>query len=304
MTNNQNLPTILVTGGSGLIGSNFIDAYSSNYQIINLSHDSQNAVDITDLDSLESVIQKYPQANSIIHLAAYTDVNGAFEQTNDKNGPAYQVNVVGTQNLIELAQSYNKFLIHISTAYVFNGHKKDPYLETDQPDPIEWYGQTKFWAETTYTKAFQTNNWRNWTILRLDQPFRSSPFAKKDVAHKIITGIQNNSLYPQFTNHWFGPTFIDDLAKIFDFVLQNPHLFQGEIFHASSGEQWTDYDFANLINTSLNLGGNIKSGDLNTYLASAQRPYQINTALNCDKLTKILDFKLTPIKEAVKTLRF
>jgi len=66
--------------------------------------------------------------------------------------------------------------------------------------------------------------------------------------------------------------------------------------------KWTDYDFGQLIKNTHNLSGQIKVGDLNQYLQSLDRPYQRNTALNNQKISSLLDFKLHTIKEAVKQI--
>lgn len=286
---------ILSTGLSGLVGSKIKQQLCGEYQFENLdlSHPTQS-IDIINFKQVIGAFTKSP-ASIIIHLAAYTNVTGAWKQNGDKQGLAYRVNVNGTKNIVQACRETEKHLIHISTAYVFDGQKKEPYLETDSLNPIEWYGQTKALAEDVVT-----NSDINWTILRIDQPFRSDPFSKKDVVHRIIDGIKDNNLYPQFTNHYFGPTFIDDFAKVVKWTIQTHAL---GLFHAAAGEQWTDYDFASLINKRLQLGGNIKKGDLSDYLKTLNRPYQKNTALNCDKLKKQLDFSMLSISEAVSRVK-
>lgn len=285
------LKPLLTTGLNGLVGSRFAKDFSDQYQIDNLDlRDQDQPADITKYDQ---VLKRFEnsEATHVIHLAAYTDVTGAWEQTDDKNGLAYQVNVVGTANIIKAAEATNKHLIYVSTAYVFDGEKLEPYTEDDQTNPIEWYGKTKYLAEELVTKANTP-----WTILRIDQPFRSDEFEKVDTVHRIIKGIKDGSLYPQFTNHFFGPTYVNDFVKVLDFVVRTSPT---GLYHASSGEQWTDYEFAKLINEALKLGGEIKEGDLEAYLAKSERPYQRNTAMNTDKLAKILDFKQKTIKEAI-----
>ncbi len=286
---------LLGTGLSGLVGSkltqSFADVYS--FQNLDVSH-PENPVDITQLDQVQKAFEA-SDAAVVIHFAAFTDVTKAWEQKDDKNGIAYKVNVTGTENIVKAAEATGKHVIHISTAYVFNGEKPEMYTEEDQLSPIEWYGQTKAWAEEKVTASSAP-----WTILRIDQPFRSDPFAKVDIAHRILQGLKEGTLYPQFTNHFFGPTFIDDFAKVINWVIRTKTT---GLFHASSGEMWSDYDFAKLINESLQLGGEVKEGDLNKYLETLNRPYQKNTSMDCSKLKQAIDFKMTPITEAVKLLK-
>ncbi|MCL2110345.1 SDR family oxidoreductase [Microgenomates group bacterium] len=287
---------IITTGINGLVGSKFKQLFSSQYEIINLGLDEATPTDITNLANVEAIVAQNSDAIAVVHLAAYTDVNGAFAQTDDQNGLAYQVNVLGTQNIVATARNYHKYLIAVSTAYVFDGAKETPYTETDPPRAIEWYGQTKLLAEESIISAPDLKS----SILRIDQPFQNETAAKQDTLHRIITGLEANTLYPQFTDHYFGPTYLDDFAKIIDFFLRKQ--LTG-IYHCSSGESWTDYDFARLIARKYNFDPDlVQKGSLEKYLATTNRPYQVNTALNIDKLKSVLDFDLTPIDVAIKGL--
>ncbi len=291
-TTQKIMKKIIVTGSNGLIASKFVKKYQDQYEIVCFELSGQPAVDITDLPSLEEQLAKNQDAQAIVHCAAYTDVNGAFAQTGDKNGLAWQVNVVGTANLANLAKKYNLFLIHLSTAYVFDGQKRSLYFEEDKMCPIEWYGQTKAEAERVInhsgTKA---------AILRIDQPFSQEKFVKIDTLHRIIEGLQTGTLYPQFTNHWFGPTYIEDLIQVIEFFIRKQ---QTGLFHASSGEKWSDYEFALAVKDLLDLPGKVKKGDLESYLKTLTRPYQINTAMSNEKLLSIIDFPLKTIKQAIR----
>ena len=286
------MKSLLATGLNGLVGSRFAKDFENTYEFDSLDvRDEKQPTDITNYDQVLERFQN-SDATHIIHLAAYTDVTGAWKQTDDENGITYKVNVTGTPNVIKAAEVTNKHLIYVSTAYVFDGEKKELYTEEDAPNPIEWYGKTKFLAEELVKKAQCP-----WTILRIDQPFRSDTFEKVDTAHRIMQGIKDGSLYPQFTNHFFGPTFVDDFGKVIDFVIRTNTT---GLFHASSGESWTDYDFAVAINEIHNLGGEIGKGDLEVYLANSERPYQRNTAMSNEKISKILDFEMMSVKEALE----
>lgn len=286
--------TVIGTGLSGLVGSKVVSVLSDlHFENIDLNHPT-HPTDITNLDQVLRAVEASP-ASTLLHFAAYTDVSKAWEQRDDKNGIAYQVNVIGTQNMAEAAKKTGKHLIHILTAYVFDGEKKDMYTEDDPVHPIEWYGQTKAWAEEAVI-----DSGASWTILRIDQPFRSDSFPKTDVIHRIISGIQQGTLPPQFHNHWIGPTFIDDFAQVIRWAISTKT--EG-VFHASSGEQWTDYDLAQTVRELLNLSGEVKQGNLDDYLAKTARPYQRNTAMSTEKLRRLLDKPQVTIREAIRQVQ-
>jgi dTDP-4-dehydrorhamnose reductase len=75
----------------------------------------------------------------VLHAAAWTDVDGA---ESDPQGAA-AVNVGGTRHAAELGAP----LVYYSTDYVFDGAKREPYVESDPPDPLSAYGRTKLHGE-------------------------------------------------------------------------------------------------------------------------------------------------------------
>ena len=104
-----------------------------------------------------------------------------------------------------------------------------------------------------------------------------------------------------FTDHFFGPTYINDFSKVLDWAIRTRTT---GVFHASSGEQWTDFDFAKAVQDALKLPGEVRKGSLEAYLKTLNRPYQKNTAMNTQKLQSVLDFELTPIIAALSQLSF
>lgn len=295
-TTAKKLPQVIGTGLSGLVGSKVVELLSNDYQFenIDLSHPT-HPTDITKYDQVQRVLAS-SDADTVLHFAAFTDVTKSWEQRGDKNGVAYQVNVVGTENIAKAAAEAGKHLIHISTAYVFDGKKAEPYTEQDPLSPIEWYGETKAIAEQVVQ-----DNTDKWTILRIDQPFRSDPFNRPDVVHRIIAGLLNGTLPPQFTNHYLGPTFVDDFALVVQWAIAQQTV---GIFHASAGEQWTDYDLATAVQETLKIPGQVEKGDLDAYLAKSHRPYARNTALSTQKLRQLLPQPQVSVREALKLVTF
>jgi len=80
-----------------------------------------------------------PEVDVVLHAAAWTDVDGAEGHPQE----AAAVNVGGTQHVVELGAPRVVF----STDYVFDGLKREPYVESDAPNPRSVYGRTKLQAE-------------------------------------------------------------------------------------------------------------------------------------------------------------
>ena len=79
----------------------------------------------------------------VLHAAAWTDVDGAEA---DPQG-ASAVNVGGTANVAALCRSLGAPLVAFSTDYVFDGRKREPYVESDGPNPLSAYGRSKLLGE-------------------------------------------------------------------------------------------------------------------------------------------------------------
>jgi len=79
------------------------------------------------------------EADLVLHAAAWTDVDGAEKDP----AAAELVNVNGTRNVV----AQNVPVVYYSTDYVFDGSKREPYLESDEPRPLSLYGRTKLEGE-------------------------------------------------------------------------------------------------------------------------------------------------------------
>lgn len=95
-------------------------------------------IDITNLDSIESTLPLY-QPNVIINASAYTAVDKAEEDTH----ACIAINAVAVKNLAKFCKANGVFMVHVSTDYVFNGHKGSPYLPSDPIEPQGTYGKSK-----------------------------------------------------------------------------------------------------------------------------------------------------------------
>lgn len=284
-------PTVLVTGLSGLIGTRFHELYGNHFNLINV--DLTTGVDITNTEQVTNCFAG-AKASAVIHLAAYTNVKAAFEQTGDRQGLCYQVNVEGTRNIITAANTHGVYLIHISTDFVFDGTKEDAYTEEDEPHPIEWYSQTKYEAEQLIKRAAQES-----IILRLAYPYQAKP-NRPDFLHTMITDLTHNRLPPMFADHHITPTFADDLAKVFALCIrQHP----SGIYHAVGSSWHTDYDIAQLTKGVFNLTGKVQKGSLDAYILKAKRPYQRQLKISNKKLLKDFNLEMRTLPEGLEEVR-
>lgn len=131
---------ILITGGIGQLGSEFVRAFSKlNVKYVALS---KKELDISKISDVLKIVKDI-KPNIIINCAAYNLVDKA--ETNSYE--AYKVNTLGVFNLVTACMEYNIFLVHFSTDYVFDGKKEGLYVESDPTNPLNEYGKSKLYGE-------------------------------------------------------------------------------------------------------------------------------------------------------------
>jgi nucleoside-diphosphate-sugar epimerase len=178
---NKDLPGIIITGASGFIGKNFIEASVRDFRLFCLARRSQNEtgipkhenirwsqVDVSDFSNLQEVVQsinKYGGADYVLHLAGYYDFTM-------KDHPEYRLtNVTGTRNVLKLAQYLNIKRFIFASSLAACKFTKDPsniLHEQSAPDARYPYASSKRQAEELihdYSGMFPC------TILRLAAVF-------------------------------------------------------------------------------------------------------------------------------------
>lgn len=136
---------VLVTGANGMLGQDLCPILEDEgYDVIETDI---NNLDITNKEQVNKYITE-EKPDIIIHAAAYTNVDKAEEELEK----ARLINVTGTENIAKAAESIGAKLIYISTDYVFDGKKNEPYMPDDIPNPLNNYGLTKLEGEIAVKK--------------------------------------------------------------------------------------------------------------------------------------------------------
>ena len=276
---------IIGTGLSGLVGSRIVEL-SPQHQFTDLSLDT--GCDILKPETLEDIF-KTNSAEVVLHLAAFTNTNADPSQAE----LCRQINVVGTQNIVNLCQKYGKHLIHISTDFVFDGSKAGQYVETDATCPIEGdtYGQTKCEAE----KIAQTVPS---TIVRIAYPYRSKFDPKVDLIRKIIGKLQQGQTCTLFTDQITTPTFVDDIAIGLNKIIDKKPV---GIYHLVGSSSQSVYDMGKLIASIFGIDQNLiqpsSIKDITT------RQYPANLALSNQKFVAKFGFTPKTLTEGLAELK-
>ena len=155
--------------------------------------------DITDERAMRRVLeQARPQA--VVNAAAFTDVDACETQQE----LAFRVNAEGPRNLAAICADMDIPLMHISTDYVFDGEKEEPYAEEDEPRPLSVYGRSKLAGEQQVQKHLA----RSW-IVRVCGVF--GPYRKNFVSLVVDMGRKKQPL-KIVRDQLLAPTYTFDAA--------------------------------------------------------------------------------------------
>ena len=290
----NNKPQIIGIGISGLVGSRITEVLADKFEFI--SFGITNGIDITMPETLTS-IKDYPNADFILHLAAKADVDGCESDIDQKElGPAWKINVQGTENVAKVVSDAGKKLIYISTDFVFDGEKKEggSYSEDDEPNPINWYGLTKYEGERRIEESDA-----DYLILRLAYPFRAEFEDKKDFVRFIKDRIENRIETRVVTDHIFCPTFIDDFALAIGKLIEND---ASGIYHVVGADSITPYDASVLIADSFGLDKGLLSKTTREEFFKDRAPRPFNLSLSNAKIEK-LGVKMRGFEESLQVVK-
>jgi len=144
------MTTILVTGGNGQLASCIKDV-EKQYDDLNIIYTDHLELDICNLNQIQTFFKSNPQIDYCINCAAYTAVDKAETEAEK----AFEINATGAKNLAQVCNDHDAILIHVSTDFVFDGEKNEPYTETDAANPISVYGASKLQGEVEIQQALK-----------------------------------------------------------------------------------------------------------------------------------------------------
>ena len=159
---------LLITGSNGLLGQKLVHqtALRNDLDVLATSRGANRIsttegytyqeLDITSSEEINRVFEAF-QPDVVINTAAMTNVDAC---ESDKEG-CWKLNVDAVDYLIEASRKHDTHLIHLSTDFIFDG-EGGPYREEDTPNPLSYYGQSKYEAEQRMINSGLTK----WSIAR------------------------------------------------------------------------------------------------------------------------------------------
>ncbi len=226
----------LVIGARGMLGRELVEVLHSSFQADPSPDHEIWAWDLGDIDIREEseTVSKIESLRPevVINVAAYTDVDGC--ETNEEQ--AFAINAEGMRHVALGSVRCRAKVVYLSTDYVFDGKKREPYTENDPPNPLNVYGRSKLKGEQYLQE--QVEDFlivrTQWLFGRYGKNFVTSIL--QQAREKRVLSIVNDQIG--------SPTYTVDLAKAILLLIQSK---ARGIFHVANSDHCSWYTFGHTI---------------------------------------------------------
>lgn len=276
------MKNLLVTGVNGQLGhfvrQRLLDTRWADATDVVFA--TRQELDLSSLDSIERFFEKHGRFDTVLNLAAYTQVDRAEEERE----PAWQVNAVAPAELGDACER----IIHVSTDYVYAGDKNQPYVESDPTGPLSFYGESKLAGEQALEEHPHAIIVRTaWLYSERPGNFltKITAFARQKPELRIVADQRGT------------PTYADDLAAALVRLLERDA--PSGIYHYSNEGETNWYEFARFFLEKQGITTPVRPIATHEYPTLAKRPpYAV---LDKSKIKRHLGISIPHWQESVET---
>jgi dTDP-4-dehydrorhamnose reductase len=218
---------VLVTGGDGLLAYALRMLAPADCAMTFLS---RAEFDLTAKAQMKERLQAL-RPDWVINTAAYNLV----EKCEQERDLSWAVNATGPETLAKLCAEKNIRLIHYGTDYVFDGEKDAPYVEADQPNPLNHYGAGKLAGELAVLAASPKH-----AVMRTSWVFGSHPTQTKSYVHSVLRAARAGNTLKATTDQASAPTVSEALAR---WTIELIRQGGSGLFHAVNDEGVSRFDW-------------------------------------------------------------
>ncbi len=271
----------IITGSSGQLAKEFIKKFKELH--IDFIAPTEQELDITDKNKIANIFSQYVP-DVVINCAAYNNVEFA-EQDNTK---AILINKTAVANLIDETKKYNAKFVHFGTDYVFDGTKKDLYVETDLPNPLNEYGKSKLAGEQEALKYSNSLVCRlSWVIGEGQQNF----------LYKLSGWLKNNKIIKVSGDEISVPCFTFDIVNT---IIKAIDKELCGLYHLTNSGKASRYELAKEFVMLNKFDNEIIPVPMASFNSKVKRPLQ--TAMSNRKISQELNVIIPDWKESLKKL--
>lgn len=285
---------ILITGSQGMLGQEFL----RQLNMITWEHDNMGTVEVIgwdrpqlDITDQQAVLEKINQLKPtiIINCAAYN----AVDKIEADPAPANLINGAAVGYLAQAAAGCGATFVHFSSDYVFDGEKGSGYVESDIPNPVSQYGQSKLLGEQKLINlsAYKLTNWYLVRTSKLFGPPGISAGSKKSFPEMMLGFARDKGKIEAIDAEVASPTYVKDLAQTVINMLQNKQ--PSGIYHITNSGSCTWYEYAKTAIECAGVQAEVVPVGPNRFPRPAKRP--LNSTL--------LNTKLPPLRSWQEALK-
>jgi len=263
-----------------MLGTDLVNVLAPAHRVIGMDVDE---LDITNRHEVQDQVADL-SPDVLINVAAFTDVDGSERQED----VAFRINADGAANLALVCREKRTRLIHVSTDYVFDGKKQEPYLEEDTANPLGAYGRSKWEGEKRVREVLPEA-----CLVRTAWLYGRG--GRNFVEAILEQAIQNKRLRVVHDQKG-APTYTLDLAKALRAVAERG--LEGT-YHVTNQGSCTWLEFAEKI-LELAERKDVGVEPISTEELGRPAPRPANSVLGCGKFEKATGIRLRPWPEALK----
>ena len=271
---------VAIIGANGQLGTDLVEVFGE--EAIPLT---RKDLDVTDFESLK--ILKELKSDVIINTAAYVRVDDA-ELYPEK---AFQVNSIGALNVAKIANEINAINVYISTDYVFDGTKGEPYTEEDVANPLNVYGLSKYAGE-----IFTRNYSKKYYVIRVASLYGKAGASGKggNFVNWVIEKAKRGEEIRVVDDQFMSPTYTKDVAKTLKKFLELKPEFG--VYHMVNEGHCSWYEFTREIFEILGWDVEVKPIKSSELKRLAKRP---RFSVLKNKKLEELGLRMRPWKDAL-----
>ena len=262
----------LILGARGLVGTALkrqIKDAVEGVPVEPKKNTNQAYADITKYESLFKVFSKHRP--DVVYLSAAIAHVDKCEESKGTD----TVNVTGAITVLRLCEMFGAKLVYFSSSYVFDGAKQSPYIELDEPCPINYYGEQKRLVEESIRKSENP-----YLIIRTVGVFGTERL-KKNFAKQVISTVFSGRKVFAPTDQFMNPILSDDLARV---VVRLAEKNKG-LFHVAGDECVSKFEFARRVAGYFGLSELVVPVYTEEMNQKAKRP--TNGCLDCSRIEKL-----------------
>jgi len=216
---------VVIIGAGGRLGAALVREYGKEFDFVGFNHAQ---LDLGKPEQLQATLGAL-EFDALINTAAQTNVDRCETQQEE----AFALNAQAPRVLAEICAAKRARFVHISTDYVFDGEKREPYTEEDEARPISVYGESKREGER---RALEVND--RALVVRVSWVFGPDRPSFVDWA---IGQAREREDVNAIADKWATPTYTVDLAQLLKPLIVSDEI-AGVLHLANRGEcSWQEY---------------------------------------------------------------